>query len=123
MGAAPAMLPAVESMRALQLALTVLAAGCSERLPLGAVAAPTSEIDASDANSTIMPADGPAGRCMPCNDFPADPVIGPGAPANAPGLFGAADGGAPIGSSPCLVEPQDGALFPNNWLRPRFRVK
>ena len=60
---------------------------------------------------------------MPCNDFPADPIIGPGAPPNAPGLFGAADGGGPMGATPCLVEPQDGALFPNNWLRPRFRVK
>ena len=24
------------------------------------------------------------------------------------------------GGGPCLYEPQDGTLFPNNWLRPRF---
>jgi hypothetical protein len=117
------MLPAVASIRALPLALIALAAGCSERLPLGAIATPSSEVDASDGSSNIAPADGSAGRCMPCNDFPADPIIGPGAPVNAPGLFGAADGSAPADPSPCLVEPQDGALFPNNWLRPRFRVK
>ena len=30
--------------------------------------------------------------------------------------------GAPTGSGPCLTEPEDGALFPSNWLRPRVRV-
>jgi hypothetical protein len=114
------MLRAVASIRAFAPTLIALGAGCSERLPLGAVATPSSEVDASDGSSTIVPADA---RCMPCNDFPPDPIIGPGAPPNAPGLFGAADGGAPAGATPCLVEPQDGALFPNNWLRPRFRVK
>jgi hypothetical protein len=34
-------------------------------------------------------------------------------------VFSAAGGG---GGGPCLFEPQDGALFPNNWLRPRFRM-
>jgi hypothetical protein len=40
----------------------------------------------------------------------------PGLPANPGSLFGsvAASGG------PCLVEPQDGTLFPNAWLRPRI---
>lgn len=64
-----------------------------------------------------------------CKDFPAEPVLDPKAPtpvpANAPTLFGGADN---MGSSgPCVVEPQlaqgtdPGALFPANWLRPRFR--
>jgi hypothetical protein len=52
--------------------------------------------------------------------FPADPIIDGNAPADAPALFGDAASGDPSGG-PCLVEPEIGALFPNNWLRPRFR--
>ncbi len=52
--------------------------------------------------------------------FPADPVIEPGAPANAPDLFGDPNAGTP-GAGPCLLEPEIGSLLPNNWLRPRFR--
>src|SRR4051794_33522127 len=57
-----------------------------------------------------------------CTDFPGAPVMEGGAPANAPAIFGAAGSGAASGG-PCLLEPQIGALFPNNWLRPRFRMK
>ncbi len=52
--------------------------------------------------------------------FPSEPILEEGVPANAPDLFGAAGSGSPTGG-PCLVEPELGALFPNNWLRPRFR--
>jgi hypothetical protein len=61
----------------------------------------------------------------PYADFPSSPVIddadggGGSVPSNAPQLFGDADAGASSGG-PCLVEPEIGALFPNNWLRPRF---
>jgi hypothetical protein len=55
----------------------------------------------------------------PCADFPADPVVDSGAPPNAATLFGNLGGGS---GGPCLLEPAIGALFPNNWLRPRFRV-
>jgi hypothetical protein len=34
-------------------------------------------------------------------------------------MFGAAGSGSQSGG-PCLLEPAVGALFPNNWLRPRF---
>jgi hypothetical protein len=58
---------------------------------------------------------------MPCNgkctDFPATPIIGVGVSADAPGRFG-----APSGSGPCVTEPENETLFPNNWLRPRVRV-
>jgi len=54
----------------------------------------------------------------PWSDFPNPPIIDSGAPANAGSLFGA--GGAPSGG-PCLFEPEPGTLFPQNWLRPRFR--
>jgi hypothetical protein len=59
-------------------------------------------------------------------DLPASPVIdapdggGATAPSNAPDLFGPATQGASSGG-PCLVEPEVGALYPDNWLRPRFR--
>lgn len=51
-------------------------------------------------------------------DFPAQPIIDAGAPANSPALFGSA-AGAPAGG-PCLADPQVGTLFPKNWVRPRF---
>jgi hypothetical protein len=62
--------------------------------------------------------------CSPCTDFPADPIIDNNTPSGAAGMFG-----SPAGSGgPCLLEPQlsggsaPGALFPNNWLRPRFVI-
>ena len=51
-----------------------------------------------------------------CTDFPTDP-INTNIPAIDPGMFG-----APSGAGPCVTEPEDGSLFPNNWLRPRVRV-
>lgn len=50
-------------------------------------------------------------------DFPAQSIIDAGAPTNSPTLFGVA--GAPTGG-PCMADPQMGAMFPNNWMRPRF---
>ena len=67
----------------------------------------------------------------PCMDFPFEPIVdasGPTpVPANAPQLFGAGNDFA--GPGPCVLEPQlgsgntRGALFPRNWLRPRFRYE
>lgn len=69
--------------------------------------------------------------CAPnCEDFPSQPILdtegGAAPPATAASLFGDANN---MGSSgPCVLEPQlsegddkPGALFPRNWLRPRFR--
>jgi hypothetical protein len=28
---------------------------------------------------------------------------------------------APVGQGPCITEPEDGALYPDNWLRPRVK--
>jgi hypothetical protein len=50
----------------------------------------------------------------PCTDFPTTPIISGNV---TPGSFG-----APSGNPPCITEPEDGTLFPNNWLRPRVRV-
>jgi hypothetical protein len=60
----------------------------------------------------------------PFDDFPASPILdapadGGAAPSNSATLFGPADAGAQSGG-PCLIEPEVGALYPNNWLRPRF---
>jgi hypothetical protein len=54
----------------------------------------------------------------PCTDFPPQPILDTGAPSNAGSLFGAGTGASSGG--PCLYEPAMGALFPNNWPRPRF---
>ena len=55
------------------------------------------------------------------NDFPPAPVIDPNGstPPGAPGLFGGPSSGTPTGG-PCLLDPEPGSLFPQNWLRPRF---
>jgi hypothetical protein len=66
---------------------------------------------------------GGGGNAFPCpnpttqNDF-ANPILDVGVPANAASLFSAADVGT-VG--PCMYEPEPGALFPNNWMRLRFR--
>ena len=52
-----------------------------------------------------------------CLDFPAAPIIDTGAPAGAASMFT----GTATGAGPCITEPEDGALFPNNWLRPRVK--
>jgi hypothetical protein len=54
-----------------------------------------------------------------CIDFPPTPITDGAVPGNAGTIFGAPGSGAAGG--PCILEPQDNSLFPNNWLRPRFR--
>lgn len=54
-----------------------------------------------------------------CSDFPADPIIEMGTPAGAAAMFS----GSASGAGPCIVEPEDGTLFPYNWLRPRIKWK
>jgi hypothetical protein len=53
-----------------------------------------------------------------CSDFPSAPVVANGASGNAASMF-SGTGSAP---APCITEPEDGTLFPNNWLRPRVKV-
>lgn len=58
-------------------------------------------------------------RCSSaCSDFPAEPLIDGSAPSDSATYFVGSDVGS---DGPCLLEPQDGTLFPANWLRPRFR--
>ncbi|HVZ74026.1 MAG TPA: hypothetical protein VHJ20_16720 [Polyangia bacterium] len=51
-----------------------------------------------------------------CMDFPSDPFLD-GIASDPSSMFT----GAPTGDGPCITEPEDGALFPNNWLRPRVK--
>lgn len=66
---------------------------------------------------------GPAAPAPPvcpnnkCTDFPKDPILDEGVPADAANQFGAAPAGAP----PCVWEPEDRTMFPQKWLRPRIR--
>jgi hypothetical protein len=64
----------------------------------------------------------PAGCNGPCTDFEPtadnpNPIFGPNVSPSVTGMFG-----TPSGSGPCVSEPEDGSLFPNNWLPPRVRV-
>ena len=52
-----------------------------------------------------------------CTDFPADPIIDSSAGSNPASQFS----GSPSGGGPCVTEPEDGALFPYNWTRPRIK--
>jgi hypothetical protein len=53
-----------------------------------------------------------------CSDFSPSPVIAGSASSNAPSKFA----GTGTAAAPCITEPEDGALYPNNWLRPRVKV-
>jgi hypothetical protein len=53
-----------------------------------------------------------------CTDFPKDPIFDVGVSHDVTGMFGTPSSAA----GPCVTEPENGALFPNNWLRPRVRV-
>lgn len=65
----------------------------------------------SGGRITAMPCNGPGGKCT---DFPTDPIVDPGVATNFCN--------APSGAGPCIIEPEDGSLFPQNWLRPRVNA-
>ncbi len=65
-------------------------------------------------------------HCNPCTDFPPTPIIdtppgGSAPPSDVGSTFGPAGSGSATGG-PCLLDPEDGSLFPKNWLRPRFAL-
>ena len=67
---------------------------------------------------------GGSASCEGCA-FPGEPIVvvppaGPEIPLDVRDRFGPLGSEEPTGG-PCLLEPQLGSLFPNNWLRPRFR--
>ena len=85
------------------------------------------------ANDGVVPNDDPSNPAIThpacgigtCTDFPDQPLMGDGVPANAPTLFG--DPSNMIAGSLCVLEPQlssgttAGVMIPANWLRPRFK--
>ena len=79
--------------------------------------------DASAASAVETPATDTKVPGKTYTDLPSAPVIdttgGAATPANAAALFAAAAQSAQAG--PCLIEPENSALYPRNWLRPSFR--
>jgi hypothetical protein len=64
----------------------------------------------------------PSGCNGPCTDFEPtasspNPIFQVNVDPGVTGMFG-----TPSGSGPCVTEPEDGSLFPNNWLAPRVHV-
>ncbi len=64
----------------------------------------------------------PSGCVGQCTDFEPtasnpNPLLDVGVSSDVGGLFG-----NPSGSGPCVTEPEDGALYPNNWAPVRVRV-
>jgi hypothetical protein len=53
-----------------------------------------------------------------CTDFPAAAILDTGVSGDPSGMF---SGTPPTANGPCITEPEDGTLFPNNWLRPRVK--
>ncbi len=68
--------------------------------------------DAASSTSVFLPSG-------PVTDFPS-PIVTGGAPSSAASLFGSSSQVAPSGG-PCIVEPESDVLYPQDWLRPRFR--
>ncbi|HVZ89959.1 MAG TPA: hypothetical protein VHG72_23560 [Polyangia bacterium] len=86
---------------------------------LGACAfTPGTAHDKSSSGTTTTPPVTVKACATLCTDFPSTPIVAGGAASNAAGQF-SGSGTAP---APCLTEPEDGSLFPNNWLRPRVKV-
>jgi hypothetical protein len=78
----------------------------------------TQQPDVITADVHIVESDASDGGLFITGTEFKDPIIDTGAPANSSTLFNVPDQSA---SGPCLTDPQIGSLFPDNWLRPRFR--
>ncbi|HVV52615.1 MAG TPA: hypothetical protein VHO06_23320 [Polyangia bacterium] len=71
------------------------------------------------AGGSVIKPTGCNGLCTdfePTADNP-NPIFQEGVSTSVAGMFG-----TPSGSPPCVTEPEDGSLFPNNWLAPRVHV-
>ena len=47
-----------------------------------------------------------------CADFPSAPIIDPNSPSTVPSNAASQFSGSPSGAGPCVVEPEDGSLYP-----------
>jgi hypothetical protein len=55
-----------------------------------------------------------------CTDFPSTPINDPNSPTPVPANAASQFAGSASGSGPCVIEPEDGSLYPYNWTRPRI---
>jgi len=86
---------------------------------LGSSGSPSLSDDASLTGATPMGTCATGTQCTSgCTDLPAAPILDTSAPSNAADPFSATGLGS---GGICIVEPGDGALLPNNWVRPRVR--
>ncbi len=105
------------------LAISILAgaavwSGCSSDEGGGRTADNNTGTGATTGSGGGFGTGGGFGGTVQGKDFPAEPIFDTGVDPSVAGKFGA----APAGTGPCVFEPQDGAMMPRNWLRPRFRV-
>ncbi len=63
----------------------------------------------------------PCANPTACTDFPTTPIIDSRSPSPVPSNPGSQFTSSPSGSGPCVSEPEDGALYPYNWTRPRIK--
>ncbi|MGH7279979.1 MAG: hypothetical protein ACRELY_00520, partial [Polyangiaceae bacterium] len=97
--------------------------GCGD--DAGASLFSNGDSDGGGSDAIVGTTDGQGfGTGGPHTDFPASPILdtpdgGAAPPPNSAALFGAATTASSGG--PCLMEPEVGAMYPKNWLRPRFR--
>jgi hypothetical protein len=102
-------------------ASAIVGVGCGaakQARPAGAAGSSGSGGRAGDSGSADAGTMQPDACVGLCTDFPKEPIFDLGVSSDVPGRF-------PLPSTvsgPCVTEPEDGALFPNNWLRPRVRV-
>ena len=95
------------------LSLAAMTVGCAGVKPMGDGTGGRGVNGGQGGNAVVvMRCNGPNGLCT---DFPTSPIVDNGAPTNTCS--------APSGAGPCIMEPEDGTLFPNNWLRPRVSVQ
>lgn len=109
------------------LAFCQLLVSCTDDGERTAPAAPDASGGAEGAGGSLIGGDGASPPDLPelartceseCLHFPEDPIL-EGVAESAISVFGAAEEGSEPGG--CVLEPQDDAMVPPNWLRPRFR--
>ncbi|MGC9984802.1 MAG: hypothetical protein ABSF35_14380 [Polyangia bacterium] len=75
------------------------------------------QASSSDPGAAPIACDNPTA----CTDFPSAPIIDSNSPSAVPSNAASQFSGSPSGTGPCVVEPEDGSLYPYNWARPRVR--
>jgi hypothetical protein len=78
----------------------------------------SSRADSGNSPGVCVAVASPCSAASLCTDLPVAPIIDQQTPANAASYFSAA---ASFAVGPCILEPSDGTLIPQNWVRPRFR--